>query len=311
MIMNLNTEIRRGYTITADMKQLWGVEMELLNKLLEVCNRYHLKIWAEGGTLLGAVREHGFIPWDDDIDMAMLRDDYEKLIAISKQEFTAPYFFQCGYTERKYPRGHAQLRKDGTAAILKRNEFCSFHQGIFIDIFVYDVIPDDINELSKLKDSVSKKRSELSYYCNKRFSVFHPLYSLKLLCFKLPIWIKGSYNLFQSFDSLLKGHNGDDVACIGFLWDLEHYRRKISLYDDTEYVPFEDILIPIPSGYDTILTTQYGDYMKPTKAPTYHGGFAIVDTKKSYKEYLPMLRRRARKEIMRKRFSRIKLLFGA
>ena len=81
--MNLEPETRNGYYISADMKKVWAVEMQLLKKLLEVCEKHHLRIWAEGGTLLGAVRHHGYIPWDDDIDMAMLRDDYDKLQAIA------------------------------------------------------------------------------------------------------------------------------------------------------------------------------------------------------------------------------------
>lgn len=66
--------------------------MQLLNKLLKVCGKHHLKVWAEGGTLLGTIRDKGFIPWDDDIDMAMMRDDYDKLQSVAKEEFKAPFF---------------------------------------------------------------------------------------------------------------------------------------------------------------------------------------------------------------------------
>lgn len=307
--MNLEPEIRRGYYITAEVKKLWAVEMELLKKLLDVCNRHNLKIWADGGTLLGAVREHGYIPWDDDIDMAMLRDDYDKLIAISHDEFQFPYHFQSGFTEDKYPFGHAQLRKDGTTAILKGNEFFSFHQGIFIDIFVYDVIPEDDNELVPLKKSLEIMHSKLARYCRGRYLLSQPIRSLKLFLFKLPISIKGYGWYFKKFDDLLKGHKGKDVACMGFIWDLVRFRRNLSLYDDTIFVPFEDIMMPIPSGYDTILRTQYGDYMKPAKAPNYHGGFVFLDTEKSYKEYLPIINKRAKEAIFQYRIKRIKSFF--
>ena len=308
--MNLESEVRKGYTVSTDMKKLWAVEMELLKKLLEVCEKHHLKIWADGGTLLGAVREHGYIPWDDDIDMAMLRDDYEKLIAISQKEFKSPYFFQCGYTENKYPRGHAQLRKDGTAAILKGVEIFSFHQGIFIDIFVYDVVPADELELCSLKKSLYSMRSNLLKYCKSRLIISHPIDSIKLLMFMLPIKIKGFKWYFKQFDDLLKGHQGNNVACMGFIWDLNRYERDISVYDNTEYLPFEDILMPVPSGYDTILYKQYGDYMEPAKTPTMHGGFAILDTEKSYKIYLPLIRKKAKKEILQYRISKIKKILA-
>ena len=146
--MNLLEETRDGYTISADMKKVWAVEMKLLKKLLDVCNRHHLRIWAEGGTLLGTIRHHGFIPWDDDIDMAMLRDDYDKLQAIAREEFQAPFFFQSGYTDQ-FAWGFSKLRMDGTAAILPSDIYQQHHLGIFIDIFCYDAVPDDKNEIKK------------------------------------------------------------------------------------------------------------------------------------------------------------------
>ena len=97
MSFNLNEEVMDGHTVTADMKKLWAVEMDLAKKLLEVCKKYNLKIWAEGGTLLGAVRHKGFIPWDDDLDFVMMRDDFEKLIEIGPKEFNEPYFLQTIY----------------------------------------------------------------------------------------------------------------------------------------------------------------------------------------------------------------------
>lgn len=280
--------------------------MNLLSKLLEVCEIYNLKIWAEGGTLLGAVREKGFIPWDDDIDMAMLRDDYNKLLEIAPDVFKSPYFFQCGYTEDKYPRGHAQLRMDHTTAIGKDDVMHDTHLGIFIDIFVYDELPDNPIERVKFLSHIGYLRDKLFQICYGRYPYMHPIQWMKLMGYRLETLIKGYRNVFKEFDQQMQKYKGSCVALICFTSNIERYLRKKSLYDKTLYVPFEDIMIPIPSGYDTILKTQYGEYMKPVQAPTLHGGFLVVDDQKDYKEYLPSLRKAAKREVRRYRLNQLK-----
>ena len=137
-------EERCGYTIPATMKRVWAVELDLLEKLQDVCARHGLRYFACGGTLLGAIRHKGFIPWDDDIDVVMFREDYEKLLEIAPLEFTEPYFFQTAFNDQKYSRGHAQLRNSNTTAILHTEKGCyTFNQGIFLDIFPLDAVPDD------------------------------------------------------------------------------------------------------------------------------------------------------------------------
>lgn len=306
--MNIHEEERNGYLVSTEMKKLWSVELELLNVLLNVCEKHNLRVWAEGGTLLGTVRHHGYIPWDDDIDMAMLREDYDKLISIAPQEFKPPYFFQSGYTEKNYIRGHSQLRKDGTAAILPGDVFQDFHQGIFIDIFVYDNVPEKNEELISFKQKVNSLKRMMSYYCYGKTPMFGLKYRFNRLKIKRKVEKRGLSTIFSEYDNTLKGYKSEDctdVACMGFVFDFKHYRRNRHLYDDTIYMPFEDIQMPVPKGYDAILKTQYGDYMVPVKAPTMHGGFVVVDTEHSYKDYLPELRKRYKKEARMRLFSKI------
>ena len=299
---NLEEEVRRGYTISAEMKKVWKVQMDLLKKLLEVCEKNNLRIWADGGTLLGAVREHGYIPWDDDIDMAMLREDYDKLVEIAPKEFDHPYFFQCAYTEKIYPRGHAQLRMDGTTAILPAPTFIGTHQGIFIDIFPYDAIPDKEEEKIRLIANRNESFTRLQRIVS--FNILHPIRSIKLTKYR------GHFQSeFQKFENLFRANPIDlcsSVACITFITDFDRFLRDKHWYDETIWVPFEDIQIPIPSGFNQILTKQYGDYMTPKQLGSYHGGFWKLDTEADYSVYLPELKKYYSSLIRKRRLRRIR-----
>ena len=144
--MNLSEEVRDGYTVSAQMKQVWEIQLRIVRKVLEVCKKHEIPIWADGGTLLGAVRHKGYIPWDDDIDLFMTRENYDRLLKVAPTEFKSPFFFQCAYTDKLYCRGHAQVRYEGTTALVKNDVDRKFHCGIFIDIFIYDALPADKEE---------------------------------------------------------------------------------------------------------------------------------------------------------------------
>ena len=97
---NLEEEIICNFRVSSKRKKVWKVELDLLNNFIEICNKYKLTYFAIGGTLLGAIRHKGFIPWDDDIDIGMPREDYNKLLEIAKKEFKNPIFFQTPYLWR-------------------------------------------------------------------------------------------------------------------------------------------------------------------------------------------------------------------
>lgn len=291
--MDLNAEVRKGYLVSAEMKRVWQVQMTLLKKLLDVCQKHHLRVWGDGGTMLGTVREHGYIPWDDDIDMVMLRPEYDRLVQLAKSEFKPPYFFQCGYTEYLYPNGHAQLRMDGTAAILPSQVslFSKKHFGIFIDIFPYDAVPDDKGEGLDQLTRRARLHKDLRLI-EKGWDPIHPFSTIKYL-------LKRPYfkTLYAQYEDLFRKYRIEDnrfISCYSFHVIPEKFLREKEWYLETVYVPFEDIMMPLPKEYDRILRLQYGDYMTPVKAPSYHGGFWVLTADRSYQECL----RERRKEII-------------
>lgn len=275
-----------------DLRALQLAELDLLKELLRVCAEHNLKIWVEGGTMLGAVRHKGFIPWDDDIDMQMPRHDYDILLQHGHEWFRYPYFLQSAYSEPGYFRGHAQLRNDNTAAIRPSEGYRKFNQGIFIDIFVLDACPDDPEELNFLCHDVSH-----TLRCLKAVDL-DILYSGRLLQVFRKIWMRrkvkktGFINIYKSLENRLRATEMDAVKFwthITFSGSKYPFDRHI--FDHTEWMDFEDIKVPVPAGYHNYLLTVYGDnYMTPIKSPTAHGDL-VVSTTRSWREVAPEVRR--------------------
>lgn len=290
----LQEEVRCGYTISKQMKEVWAVELDLLNELTRVCKKYDLKIYACAGTLLGAIRHQGIIPWDDDIDVAIFREDYMKLCEVAAKEFKTPYFFQTEYTDPGSLRGHAQLRNSQTTAILESERGKrTFNQGIFIDIFPLDAVSDDLEERriqAKQIDAAWKKcaraarlsiRYERMGNSPKELAkaVIHGLFGSQME--------KRTRKYYQKHEELCQRYNDRDteiVSILSYCTVVEGYRLR-SGYRETKEVPFEFITIPVGIGYDELLTNMYGDYMKMVQAPNCHGE-VLFDTDRAYDTYL-------------------------
>ena len=134
----LREEDRMGYTITTDNKKLWALQIDLMKQAERLCERHGLKYFAMGGTLIGAIRHKGFIPWDDDLDIMLSREDYERFIGYAQKELEAPYFLQSPLTDRHFFREHILLRNSETTCIGKWDARAKCNNGVYIDIFPMD-----------------------------------------------------------------------------------------------------------------------------------------------------------------------------
>ena len=278
----LKEETRRDYTISETMKKAWAVQMDLLQELLRVCNEHGLRVFADSGTLIGAVREKGFIPWDDDIDVAMLRNDYDKLMALSA-EFKAPYYLQTISSHPYYINRYAQLHMKGTTAIRTDGKPQRHQQNIFIDIFVIDTMPSNPRAFKRHYARVRSASQKLKIVRKITHCLPKPIY---LWCREHTKFLSDKY-IYEEFERVVRSVAMDDRKAYGaFLCqNMTLPIKHLAGYKETIMLPFEHIMIPCPSGYDELLRLEYGDYMRPVQAPTMHGTM-LYDAEKSYEEYL-------------------------
>ena len=297
-------ENREGTIVSTETKELWAIQLDLLNELLEVCKANGLQVFADSGTLLGAIRHKGYIPWDDDIDVIMLRPDYEKLCKIAKKAFKKPYFLQTMYNDDGYGHLHAKLRNSATTAIMKveAEQNRTYNQGIFIDIFVLDYVPDedDGNKKPRIKymNDVETERRKLYHLMRAtlNYRVRRDKYMPRTDLLRSIVDASGkSYNDVVKdqaikTDTVIKQYMNSNSSRLYthefFSWKERHF-FKTDWFKKTKYAKFEMIKLPIPYDYEKVLETWYGDTWKiPIKGEHQLHGTMIVDTHTPYKDYL-------------------------
>lgn len=285
----LEEEIRCGYTVTSEMKKVWAVELDLLTELDRVCQKHNLKYCVAAGTLLGAIRHKGFIPWDDDIDVYMLRDDYERLMALN-DEFTYPYFLQNTYTEKNLFRTHAQLRNSSTTGYVESDRYMDINKGIFIDIFPLDGI-------GSAKVNVQRSLNNLLKKWLQKYNSTNLTKNATGISNKIKINIKKAFFavikkewLFKHYEKNLRKYSKKGTTLWGnrtIFFDSPKSKRPLADWENLTVTKFEFISVPIPENYEEILRQQYGDYMvfpKDIKNGSMHGEL-VLSTECAYMEY--------------------------
>ncbi len=289
MSFNMETETIDGYEVSSDIKKLWACELEILEEVERICNKHNIRYFADFGTLLGAVRHKGFIPWDDDLDLSMLPEDYERFVKIAPKEIRPPFFCQSIETEKGFTPWHIKIRKSDTTGATEWEiaNAPSWNKGIFIDILPMYPIPQNKKQFLKFKQKLIRRKrivhlagstvKKNKSFIKKIIIKFIKLFDYEKLC-------RSFVRLCES-GGLKKGQQTNMISSTSFRPDDDRFIANKKWYESTVQVDFLDRKLPAPSGYEKRLTKLYGDYMKPVKGAEVHSGL-VFDVNVSYKEKL-------------------------
>ena len=269
--------------------KLKEIQFEMLKAFVEICEKENLTYWLIAGTALGAVRHKGFIPWDDDIDVGMPREDYERFMEIGQSYLPEYYFLQNYKTDPNYPINFAKIRDNRTTYIESSVAHLNINHGVWIDIFPHDGFPS-----GKIRSKIFKLRSKLTFA--RLYLVFTKNIPLdkahkvkRALCFAtLPFYptVRGTVKRREKLFKKYAYHTSEYVLNNSGAWGDREIQKREVFGKGTEGV-FEGFGVKLPVDWDKYLSTLYRDYMTPPpeeKRVGHHYADAI-DLEKPYTEY--------------------------
>lgn len=276
-------EVRCGFMVPSAIKQAWAAELEVLKEIDRVCKKHKIQYFADWGTFLGTVRHGGFIPWDDDLDIVMKREDYIKFMTVARFDMDAGFDVQ---TFRNHDDCWLFMGK-----VVGRNGFCfekehlqKFHNFLYIasvDIFVLDYVYRDPKK--------EEKRRELCKYMlavadsivehgmtradrEKRYKLLEERCGYKLKYMDDPIEMRRYlYGEIESIFAQVPEQEADKLTQL-FPWGLkgDWFQFPKQYYEESVYLPFEYTSMPVPKMYDKMLRQRYGDYVRLVKSAGAH-----------------------------------------
>ena len=271
------------------LKKIHAAQLELLKVFDTVCRERGLKYMAVYGTLLGAVRHGGFIPWDDDLDLAMPREDYDKLASIGEEVFGSPYFLQTPVNDPgTFNGGYMRLRDDRTTAVEVKDKWNNAHLGIWIDILPLDSCPENEGDFERLQKKI-RHVQRLLYAKTYRLDQAPILDAggIRISWYYIARKLYSRDRLAEKLNKLCASAGATSRSAILACYYGSRPNRNV--FDSAEAadlveLPFEDTVIPAPRAYDRWLKARYGDaYMTwPPAEDRYRHGAAFFDPETPY-----------------------------
>lgn len=248
------------------IKKIQEIEIRNLKEIKRVCEKIGVEFFLYGGSLIGAVRHKGFVPWDDDLDIAMSRDDYMKFVKEAPKYLSDEYYLQTPYTDKKSPYFYSKLRLKGTKCIEYAHYKLGIEQGIYVDIYPIDKMPDNNEEYLRLYNQFQKTirlfvlrqspTPETAPTCLKR-----RIRNLMKFVVGIALHIIPHSLFVNKLDNIMTQYNNKTTKRYGNY----SYFDPVNLFKDIYPLQkgiFENIVVNLPNNWDYHLSTRYGNYME-------------------------------------------------
>lgn len=251
------------YIYDGKLDRIKTIELEMMAEIKRICDKHQIKYFLVGGSMLGAIRHKGFIPWDDDLDIGMLREDYEKFAKVAPGELDERYYYQSSSSDDNAHYIFDKIRLKDTYFSTKFSDRFPIENGLFIDILVYD----------KTAKTKAAQERQIKWLCiwaraiNVRW-VNIPRKNIAYLLTKLLLPVMRLFPMktyHNIFNSILQRYNNTDSPWLidGVGQNIRKGAFPAEWFDEVVDVPFENMQLPVPSRYDEYLRHWYGDkYMQ-------------------------------------------------